>query len=91
MDVLDFDMRSVVARCSTVTGVRRWAACCEERWERRGRGLGWAGMGRRRRGGGEEEEEQQQQQQQEQQASWIGSGSDGCQHNFKKFNQQHQG
>jgi hypothetical protein len=56
MDVLDFDMRSVVARCSTVTGVRRRAACCEERWERRGRGLGWAGMGRRRRGGGEEEE-----------------------------------
>jgi hypothetical protein len=43
MDVLDFDMRSVVARCSTVTGVRRRAACCEERWERRGRGLGWDG------------------------------------------------
>jgi len=37
MDVLDFDMRSVVARCSTVTGVRRRAACCEERWERRRR------------------------------------------------------
>ena len=44
MDVLDFDMRSVVARCSTVTGVRRRAACCEERWERRGRGLGWDGV-----------------------------------------------